>query len=271
MINKYDTELSRVLYLPHGGGPLPLLGDNQHEALINFLTNIGSKLGTPSAILIISAHWEEEQVTITSASHPELIYDYYGFPPESYSIKYPAPSHPQLANDIHERMAAAGINSILDERRGFDHGMFVPLKLIFPEANIPCVQISLVRGLDPETHIKIGRTLALLRKQNVLILGSGLSFHNTQAFMSSSMGVDEKSDQFNDWLIETCTSQALSTEECEQRLTRWEDAPHARYCHPREEHLIPLHVCFGAAADDSKAELVFHANLMGRKPVGLLW
>ncbi len=261
-----------VMFIPHGGGPLPLMGDKGHKSLIAFLKAIAKELGNPAAIVIVSAHWEEHQVTITGASHPEIIYDYYNFPPETYKIKYPASGHPQLASRIREMINAGGINAHIDEHRGFDHGMFVPLKLIYPEADIPCVQLSMLADLDPLSHIRLGKALAGLREQNILILGSGLSFHNMEAFFSSDTSNNHKNIDFDDWLLETCSSGSLSPAERETRLSDWEHAPHARYCHPREEHLLPLHVCYGAACKDTPlAEVIFNDEVLGQRVTGFLW
>ncbi len=259
-----------ILYLPHGGGPLPILGDPEHASLTHFLKTIGSELGNPKAILLISAHWEEDIPTITSGQSPDLIYDYYGFPEASYQIKYPAPGSPQLAKSVSESLLANGIESQLDNKRGFDHGMFVPMKLMFPTANIPCVQISLAHHLNPETHINIGKALADLREENVLIIGSGLSFHNMTAFFSSTDPFLSKA--FDQWLVDTCCDQNMTPKRQQERLINWALAPHARYCHPREEHLLPLHVCFGAATKGSPlAKTVYHETLMGNTVSGFLW
>lgn len=259
-----------VLYIPHGGGPLPLLGDPNHQQLVDFLQWIPSSLGKPSAIVLISAHWEQEQATITSGATPELMYDYYGFPAESYRIQYPAPGAPALSKKIYALLQSAGIVARLDERRGFDHGLFVPLKIMYPEAEIPCVQLSLLAGLDPKAHISLGKALAPLRNEDVLIVGSGFSFHNLRAFFASPSGMpDQRNEAFNGWLIATCTDERLSAEEREERLVAWEKAPHARYCHPREEHLLPLHICFGMA--QVKARLVFDQEVMGKKACAFLW
>jgi aromatic ring-opening dioxygenase catalytic subunit (LigB family) len=263
---------SPVLYLPHGGGPLPLLGHPGHTDLVVFLKEITKELGEPSAILVISAHWEEQQATLTSASKPDLIYDYYGFPEESYEIKYPALGNPQLAHEVFELIQSSGIEARLDEQRGFDHGLFVPLKLMYPEANIPCIQLSLLNNLSAEKHIALGKSLARLRRENVLIIGSGFSFHNLRAFFSPSIGNGNESDEFANWLIETCTSENITAEEREKRLIEWQKAPHARFCHPREEHLLPLHVCYGiASAEKQIAEVVFNQEIMGKRAMGLLW
>ena len=261
-----------VLYLPHGGGPLPLLGDPGHKDVTEFLKNIRSRLGQPSAILVVSAHWEEARPTIQSAEHPEMLYDYSGFPPETYKITYPAPGQPELAKEIRGELDKTGFKSALDGERGFDHGVFVPLKLIFPEADIPCFQVSLIRGLDPARHIDLGRALSYLRDQNVLIIGSGMSFHNMRAFMSGGTDENQPDEAFDRWLVKTCCAEDLAPDERDHELINWSQAPQARYCHPREEHLLPLYVCYGAAGyDPPPAELVFNKTVMGKKVSAFLW
>lgn len=263
---------SRVLYLPHGGGPLPVLGDERHKNLTAFLRGAAEELGKPSAVLVISAHWEEDEPTITSANHPGMIYDYYGFPPESYEIQYPAPGEPRLAEKLHALIEAGGAKAKLDDQRGFDHGLFIPLLLMYPEARIPCVQLSLIKNLSPAAHIALGKAIADLRKQNVLIVGSGMSFHNMKAFFVSNDESNDACNQFDSWLRETCTAAGLSTEEREQRLLEWVKAPAARFCHPREEHLLPLHVCYGAASAETPiARVTFNQEVMGKRVTALLW
>ena len=270
MENKLDDKPNTVMFIPHGGGPLPLLGDEGHREMVRFLNEITPTLAEPTAILLISAHWEEDIVTITGGSKPSLIYDYYGFPDEAYKIEYPVSGNPELAEKIVNLIQAKGIDAKLDKQRGFDHGVFVPLKIMFPDANIPCVQISLVNSLNPESHIQIGKALSELRNENVLILGSGFSFHNMQAIFAQTSGQsDEKNEAFEQWLIDTCTNDAISADEREQRLASWTDAPFARYCHPREEHLLPLHVCYGASS--SAAKLVFEGKIIGKKTSAFLW
>ncbi|MBV1905309.1 MAG: dioxygenase [Pseudomonadales bacterium] len=269
MHNRTDKAAS-IIYIPHGGGPLPLLGHPGHHGMVKFLQEITPGLGRPSAIVMISAHWEEQDVRITSGRSPSLIYDYYGFPDEAYQIKYPAPGDPALANHIYQLLKKNSVKAQMDDMRGFDHGMFIPLTLMYPAANIPCVQISLLASMDAKKHIEIGQALSSLREENLLIIGSGLSFHNMQAFKSHSP--EEMASQnikFEDWLIETCTDAGLSQEERETRLTNWLDAPFARYCHPREEHLLPLHICYGMA--NSAAELVYDDQLLGAKVSAFQW
>jgi aromatic ring-opening dioxygenase catalytic subunit (LigB family) len=261
---------SPVLFIPHGGGPMPLLGDEGHKKLVTFLKNIPAELGKPKAIILISAHWEESVPTITSGSAPKLIYDYFGFPEESYQIQYPSPGAPDLAEKVFQEFQKNGIDAKLNSKRGFDHGMFVPLKLMYPEANIPCIQISLVRSLDPKIHLQMGKALANLRDENILFIGSGFSFHNLREFFTPQPnGIDSKNTAFEKWLIETCTDPEIYFSEGEKRLTNWLNASFARYCHPREEHLLPLHVCFGLS--DAPAKLVFQDKVLGKLTSSFLW
>lgn len=270
-MNNLNNAASRsAIYISHGGGPLPLLGDAGHKELVANLQYIASVLRKPSAIVVISAHWEESQATITAAANPSLIYDYYGFPDESYEIRYPAPGKPSLAQTIFEVLKSNAIEATLDERRGFDHGLFIPLKIMYPEADIPCVQLSLVSSLNPLDHIRIGNALAGLTDDNVLILGSGFSFHNLKAFFSpASSEAQSMNAAFEKWLSETCSNRELSETERERRLVEWESAPGARYCHPREEHLLPLHVCYGFAKSAASQTFVF--DVMGKKASSYLW
>ena len=199
-----------------------------------------------------------------------MIYDYYGFPKESYEIKYPAPGSPDLANKIFNLLVSAGIEAKLDYQRGFDHGLFVPLKMMYPNANIPCVQMSLVNSLQPEAHIRIGKALADLRKDNILVIGSGFSFHNLKEFFAPSTQKSQTmNENFEEWLIDTCSNRQITEEEREQRLINWESAPAARFCHPREEHLLPLHFCYGVAG--TAAKRVFEFEIMGKMASAYLW
>ena len=270
MKNSTTSSRAQILYIPHGGGPLPLLGEPSHQRLVDFLSTLSARLRSPRAIVLISAHWEATRPALTAAAQPDLFYDYYGFPPESYRITYPAPGAPELARTIHGLLAEAGLEPTLDQERGFDHGMFIPLKLIFPQATIPCVQLSLLEGLSARAHLDLGHALASLREEPLLIIGSGFSFHNMRAFFSADTdGRDAQAELFNEWLIDTCTSPAYRPEERERRLVQWQLAPHARYCHPREEHLLPLHVCYGIA--ETGAEVVFNDQVIGKQTCGLLW
>jgi 4,5-DOPA dioxygenase extradiol len=265
-----NTSLGSVVYISHGGGPLPLLGDKSHVDMIKALQVIAGIIEKPSAIVVISAHWEEEKPTITSGERPSLIYDYYGFPSESYEIQYLAVGNPALAHKIFDLLKSNRIEATLTDKRGFDHGLFVPLKLMYPDATIPCVQLSLLKSLDPLAHIQMGKALAELRKDNVLVIGSGFSFHNLKAFFSPSTAETQAMNEaFEQWLMDTFSDSELSEQERLQRLVNWEDAPAARYCHPREEHLLPLHVCYGMV--ESKANQVFTFEVLGKKASCYLW
>ena len=239
----------RALFLSHGGGPLPLLGDHAHADMVTCLKEIATTSSRPSVIIVVSAHWEADEATVTSGANPSLIYDYSGFPPKSYKIEYPCSGNPLLADSILKQLTKAGIQSSSNRARGLDHGVFIPLKIMYPEADIPCVQLSLIKGLDPLQHILLGRALQELADSSVLLIGSGFSFHNMKAFFTPETVDSKKANHsFEHWLIDTCSNENLSEEERTQRLVRWVDTPFARYCHPREEHLMPLHVCYGFAA-----------------------
>jgi len=262
---------ARALYIPHGGGPLPLMGDEGHAELVAFLRGLPAVIGRPSAILVVSAHWEEDVVAVTSSPSPPLYYDYYGFPEEAYRIEYPAAGDPAFAEKVREALGEKGIRSKNDASRGLDHGVFIPLSLMYPGADIPCVQLSLARGLDPRTHLEMGRALAELAGEDFLLLGSGFSFHNLREFFSSGAGSpDSRNDEFQSWLAGTCADPGLAPGEREARLADWEAAPHARYCHPREEHLLPLHVCAGFAGCEA-ASRKWDVEVMGKKATSFLW
>jgi 4,5-DOPA dioxygenase extradiol len=264
-----SERLAQIVYFSHGGGPLPILGDPGHQAMVDFMIQLPSQLKKPDLILVISAHWEESAATFLGAKNPATFYDYYGFPPAAYDITYPAPGSPEAANRIAGLLNQQNIPTRIDPTRGFDHGLFIPLKLMYPQADIPCLQLSLLRGLNPEAHLALGQALRALKNENILVIGSGFSFHNMRAFSWGGNGApDPANDAFQNWLIETCTG-SIPQPEREQRLVEWEKAPSARYCHPREEHLLPLHVCLGMA--DSPARLIFDDQILGKRGVAFLW
>jgi aromatic ring-opening dioxygenase catalytic subunit (LigB family) len=253
------TTSTEILFISHGGGPLPLMGDPSHQGLVTQLKTWSKIIKRPKAILLISAHWETSQPSITAGANPSLIYDYSGFPAETYSLKYPCPGAPQLAAKVHAALEESGISANLDVNRGYDHGVFVPLTIMYPEADIPVIQLSLVNSLDPQIHIEIGKALNKLDEPDLLILGSGFSFHNMRAFFAAPTETSQQQNiAFEHWLSETLENAELTEQEREQRLIDWAQAPHARYAHPREEHLLPLHVCYGAAgkACDQSSETV---------------
>ena len=263
------SSLAPVFYLPHGGGPLPLLADPHHLALTQFLTQLGSTLATPQAILVISAHWEAEQPALTAAETPPLLFDYSGFPAQSYQLSYPATGAPQLAAQIAEKLQQAGFNPQLNTSRGWDHGVFVPLLMLRPQADIPVLQLSLLKGLDPATHIALGEAISFLRSQNVMIIGSGMSFHNMQAFFRPDLVSDNQVSEFNQYLTNSLQPQHSYAEQA-QLLINWQQAPHARLIHPREEHLLPLYVCFGAAKG-ATAQVLFNDKVLNKTVLAFGW
>jgi aromatic ring-opening dioxygenase catalytic subunit (LigB family) len=250
-----------VVFLPHGGGPWPFVdigfGDKKElDALAAYLRSVHELPKTPPrAVLAVSAHWEETVPTVMTAERPPMLYDYYGFPPESYQLTWPAPGEPKVAGRVRELLGAAGFDTAADESRGFDHGTFVPLKLAYPDADVPTVQLSLKRGLDPEEHLAIGRALSPLRDEGVFIVGSGMTYHNLREFSPRARPVSEA---FDAWLRETV---ALGASERDRRLAAWSSAPSARKAHPREEHLIPLMVAAGAAGSD-RGLVAFRGTLL---------
>ncbi|MCU0681344.1 MAG: dioxygenase [Polyangiaceae bacterium] len=240
-----------AVFVPHGGGPWPFvevgLGTKtERDALATYLRSLRSLTATPpKALLVVSAHWEEPVPTLMTAERPPMLYDYYGFPPASYAITWPAPGHPGVAARARELLGAAGFATAENDQRGFDHGTFVPLKLTYPDADVPTLQLSLKAGLDPLEHLAMGRALAPLRDEGVLLVGSGMTFHNLRAFRDPN--AKPVSETFDAWLREAATSEPR---ERDRRLADWSRAPAARLAHPREEHLLPLMVIAGAAGDD---------------------
>ena len=225
---------------------------NKLQLLEKSLTQIPREIGVvPNAVLVISGHWEEDEFTVMASPHPPMLYDYSGFPEHTYHVKYGAPGSPQLAQHVRTLIEAAGMPARLDPQRGFDHGTFAPLVVMYPDANVPIVQLSLKSGYDPATHLSVGRALAPLRDEGVLIIGSGLSYHNLRQFGPAGR---EASKTFDDWLQYTVLA---APGKRESRLLAWRDAPAARDAHPQADHLIPLMVAVGAAENES-ATVIYH-------------
>lgn len=242
-----------VFYLTHGGGPSfwidypEPIGKGGFDGLKRYLEKLAGQLPEkPKAYLVISAHWEEDAVTLSTAKQPGMIYDYYGFPPIAYELKHQAPGSPDVARRAARLLEEAGLKVKLDEARGFDHGVFVPMMIVDPKAEVPTVCMSLRKDLDPAHHIAVGRALAPLRDEGVVIIGSGSSYHDLRGYFDGKSGGGAKS--FDDWLTETSTHADPDTRN--QRLVGWAKAPGARAAHPREEHLLPLMAAAGAAGDD---------------------
>lgn len=239
-----------TFYLPHGGGPCFFMDDPTGiwTEMRIFLESVPAGLpARPEAILIISGHWETEGFRLTGAARPPLLFDYYNFPAHTYQLRYDAPGDPELAAKAAALLRAAGLSATVDADRGLDHGVFVPLKVAFPDAAIPIVEMSVDRGLDPALHLAAGRALASLREEGVLILATGMSFHNMRGYGDPRFTAP--SEQFDAWLSDTLAADPATRN---ARLQRWEDAPSARLSHPAEEHLLPLMVAAGAAAGPSE-------------------
>lgn len=251
-----------VVFVPHGGGPWPFVdvGIGRPEELADLATYLKSVATLPKrepkALLVVSAHWEEPVPTVMTSPRPPMLYDYYGFPAESYRITWPAPGAPELGARVRNLLEGAGFQTASNEQRGFDHGTFVPLKLTYPRAHLPTLQLSLKRGLDPAEHLAMGKALAPLRDEGVFIVGSGMTYHNLRAF---GPGAAPVSEAFDAWLRESATAEPA---ERERRLLAWSRAPSARSAHPREEHLLPLMVVAGAALDD-RGTTAYSGTILG--------
>ncbi len=253
-----------TFFIPHGGGPCffmdwSVMGGpadtwDRTEAWLRAL--VSTLPERPKGIVVISGHWEEPAFTASTADEPGMIYDYYGFPPHTYELKYPAPGSPGLAERVVELLSAAGLPARTDPARGFDHGVFVPFLLIDPDATIPVVPLSLKADLNPAEHIAAGRALAALRDEGVLIVGSGMSYHNMRGFRTPA--ATRPSAVFDQWLTGAVEAEPATRD---AQLAHWDEAPAGRLSHPREEHLLPLMVAAGAGGDSVGAR-VFGDNVM---------
>ncbi|WP_228156825.1 DODA-type extradiol aromatic ring-opening family dioxygenase [Fuscovulum blasticum] len=241
-------------FISHGGGPWPWMPDwramfrNLEASFVQMVKDLPER---PKAILMISGHWEEDSFAVMSSAHPPMVYDYHGFPPHTFQIQYKAPGAPDLAQKAADLIAAAGLPVRLDAKQGYDHGTFVPAYVMYPDADMPLFQVSLRKGYSPAEHFALGRALAPLRDEGVLIVGSGLSYHNLRLF---GPGAKEPSEAFDAWLAETM---AAPPAERTDRLLHWEQAPYARICHKEEDHFVPLFAALGAA-EGEKATMVYH-------------
>lgn len=247
-------------FISHGGGPWPYVPEMRRNlrVLEESLADMPRQIGTtPKAVLMVSGHWEDDVFAVMSSPQPPMVYDYYGFPPHTYSVVYPAPGAPTVAARVQQLIEAAGLPSRLDAQRGFDHGTFAPMAVMYPQAHVPVLQLALQTRLDPAQHIAVGRALAPLRDEGVLIVGSGLSYHNLRLFGPAGRA---PSQAFDAWLAQTM---AATPTEREAQLLQWASAPAARVAHPREDHLIPLMVAVGAAYDEAATRVYFEDDVYG--------
>lgn len=251
------------LYIPHGGGPcffmeegrdLPAMWKPMGDYLATIIASLPER---PKALLIISGHWEESDFTVHAGEKPDLYYDYYGFPEHTYHLRWDAPGAPDLALRVKTLLEGAGIKTGVETERGWDHGVFIPMMVTLPSADIPTVQLSLRADLDPAAHVAMGKALEPLRDEGVLIIGSGMSFHNMRVRDGSGV---EQAREFDAWLTDAVSD--ADPDQRNARLADWENGPYARFAHPREEHLIPLMVAAGAAGQDRGAR-VFYDEVIG--------
>lgn len=250
----FMTSRLPAFYIPHGGGPCffmdwpgdPHMWDRMAEFLRKLPHHVGAR---PKAIVVISGHWTEDRFTVMTGEQPPLLYDYHGFPPHTYELTYPAAGSPELAQRIVALLEVAGIEAGTDAQRGYDHGVFIPFKLIYPDADIPVVQLSMKIGYDPEEHLAAGRALQPLRDEGVLIVGSGMSFHNMRGF---STAFHDASQRFDHWLDAAISAPVTQRETL---LRQWQAAPDAKLTQPYPDHLLPLMVAAGAAGSDSGHKL----------------
>ena len=249
-------------FISHGGGPWPWLSGpmrDAHALLEETLRNLPDELPeAPKAILVISGHWEAPTFTVQANPNPPMIYDFGGFPEHTYRIQYPAPGSPALAARVDELLTGAGIPVAQDAARGFDHGMYSALAPAWPDADIPVVQLSIKHGYDPDEHLAVGRALASLRDEGILILGSGATFHN---FAMIGPAGTAPSREFDRWLGATIVDS--DPNERIARLRQWDRAPSGRVANPQEDHLIPLMVVAGAAENDRAVRSYHEHGVLG--------
>lgn len=260
-----------VYFIPHGGGPWPFMefpkdaaGKGPWDELGAFLSGLSKDIGKkPKAVLVVSGHWEREPlVTLSTAAKPGMLFDYSNFPPHTYQLSYPAPGDPDVARHVMDVLAKSGIRSRGDDTRGFDHGVFIPFMLIYPDADVPIVMISLDSDLTAATHLKLGAALQSLRDEDILIVGSGMSYHNMRKFRSDEPTHVDEARRFDSWLTDAV--EMADVAERNSTLSHWNDNPDARACHvPDHDHLVPLFVAAGAAGED-RGRKIFGTHFLGK-------
>ena len=240
-----------TLFVPHGGGPCFFMDSNggpsdpMWQPMEAYLAGLIDSLPErPKAILLVSGHWEEADVTVHVGERPELLFDYYGFPEHTYHLRWDAPGAPDVARRAAALVRDAGFAAREESQRGWDHGVFIPMKVAVPGADIPLAQLSLRADLDPADHIAIGRALAPLRDEGVLIVGSGMSFHNLRV---RGEAAERPSREWDAALTDAVTDP--DPDRRSARVADWASLPHAKFAHPREEHLLPLMVALGAGGE----------------------
>ncbi|WP_454834383.1 DODA-type extradiol aromatic ring-opening family dioxygenase [Pseudomonas lini] len=253
-----------TFFIPHGGGPCffmdPPAGwpPTSWDRMAAFLCELDALIGRrPRAVIIVSGHWEARQPTVNNGVSPPLLFDYSGFPAHTYQLTWPAPGAPDVADEIIELLEGAGFVTNTDNRRGYDHGVFIPFKLVYPDADVPVVQLSLLASRDPVEHLTMGRALASLRDRNILIVGSGMSYHNIPNFFSGRG--NDAANAFDAWLGDVIIDPGTR----EVNLANWQTAPAARLAHPEAEHLLPLMVAAGAGTGEVGVR-IYHDRIVGK-------
>lgn len=242
------------LFLAHGAPDLPV---SDHIAG-RFLNGLSAQIERPSSILVVSAHWEAATATIGTKNSPDTVYDFAGFSPELYRLKYPTVSDSKLGCRVVELLKNAGFKTNSDPKRGYDHGVWVPLSMVFPEADIPVTQLSLIRRDSPRTHFELGKALAPLREEGVLIIGSGAIVHNLRYLAQEGTSPMPWASDFQDWFKQKINARALN------ELLDIPNAPtSARFAHPTLEHLMPVFVAMGAGWNGGENELLHESYSYG--------
>jgi 4,5-DOPA dioxygenase extradiol len=242
------------LFVSHGS---PMMALTESPAR-DFMRGLGDKLGRPSAILVASAHWETREPAFNAVERNETIHDFYGFPPALFAMRYEPPGAPAVAQTAAELLSAAGLHSGINTSRGLDHGAWVPLSLMYPNADIPVLQIGIQSHMGPAHHLRIGRALAALREQNVLVMGSGSFTHNLSLLRRDKIDGPQPADvvAFSDWF-----DGAITDGRTDDLLNYRQRAPYAVQQHPTDEHLLPLYVAMGAGGENATPERL-HASAM---------
>lgn len=243
-------------FIAHGA-PLLAIEDNTYT---EFLSQLGRTIPRPKAVVLFSAHWEADTQQVGDAPAFDTIYDFGGFPEALYQIKYPAQGAHDVASELQDLFSREGVSFAVDNKRGLDHGAWVVLRLLYPEADVPVVSMSVNPALSPEEQFKIGKALAELRKQDVLIIASGGTVHNLRALNWHSSGVDDWALQFDEWL-----ATHLKTWDLEALFDYQARAPHANLAVPPHgsEHFIPIFYAIGAADGSNRAELLHRSYQYG--------
>lgn len=248
-----SEKMINSLFLCHGG-PTLVVEKNEYT---NFLKDLGKKI-TPRAIVIFTAHWESQTTTISCLDATyDMIYDFYGFPRELYSIKYPAKGSSEVASKVHTLLKKSGIESKFDENRGLDHGAWDLLYLMYPKAEIPVVQVSVNSFLPMEKQYEIGRAIRELGKEDILVIGSGSTVHNLATVDWEAEKAEDWAVAFDNWLI-----QQVEANNKEALYNYRELAPNAKAAVPREEHLVPMYIAMGSG-NNSKPKLLHQSYVYG--------